>query len=361
MRDWTALAERLGSTAKTQRGAIRYLANRVNRSWLRRHLFPAANSTPPTEWRLAEECRTRNPDAKRARDDREFRRKFLARLRRSEAKLTSYDSTTLVGVLHRIDTDQSRRKAWGDLQECRRIVTGKGKTLPTCDDGVLVPVENEVSPRIVGAQIHLRGKNATIKPCSTESHHVHEDGSTRWVGGTPREYTRATNDNYVRSLALIVSPQRVEYVLHTTHVIVDLPDGYTWDKDWGLRVVHGVDDYHPDCDDLIAEDAPQRLVDNLHKNRERRRRLAKKQAVERAEMAGVWVCVRDSVNAGNCRVGTANYASKHHLDARRHYPAGRILDLANGDEWAVRLALKSAVHRHNREVKAGICHVSDHQ
>lgn len=370
MRDWTILAERLGSGAKTQRGAARFLASRHDAViW---HLRQRERRETPREWRARERERKSHPEAKRARSDKQFRKKYMAQLRRREAKLTSYDSTSLVGVLHRIDTDTERQtgagfpgfyprwpQSWDSIQKCRYIATGKTKGYPICTDGALVPTHPTLA-RKMGAEINMSGKNAKIIPCRKESHRHHESGVTHWRNGRPRSYDRAVNDNYVRSLALIVSPQRIEYVLHTTHIMVELPKPYHWDTDQhGLKVVRGKDDYHPHACDLL--DGAKHLVPALDRNRERRREAERLQAVRAAELEGVYVCVSDSVKAGNCQVGTLNYARQHHLDTHMHYAAGALLKMSNGDEWAVERAIKVAAKRHHRECGAGVCHLSDHQ
>ena len=83
--------------------------------------------------------------------------------------------------------------------------------------------------------------------------------------------------------------------------------------------------------------------------------------VDRGEAADVHVCVADSYRAGNCQVGTVSYVKKHSLDKSRHYRAGELSALANGDARFVRSAIISALRRHRSEMSAGICQLSDHR
>lgn len=113
-RNFTAEAQALGSAATTRRGAIRYLlthraADRASALRglrdLRRRVnvlradgtygpadhIPAAFYGPGSsdEWRKQRAARRAHPEAKRARSDAAFRRRFLARLRREERRLVA--------------------------------------------------------------------------------------------------------------------------------------------------------------------------------------------------------------------------------------------------------------------------------
>lgn len=82
--------------------------------------------------------------------------------------------------------------------------------------------------------------------------------------------------------------------------------------------------------------------------------------VERGEADGVYVCLADSLRAGNCRAGSESYAARHNLDASRHYPAGDLRSIANGDAKFVRAAIIAAFRRHSREMRQGFALLSDH-
>lgn len=82
--------------------------------------------------------------------------------------------------------------------------------------------------------------------------------------------------------------------------------------------------------------------------------------VDRGEAAGVYVCAADSVRAGNCRAGTESFATRHGLDTRRHYMAGELAALANGDAYRVRGAIIAALRRHRTEMTRGYAMLSEH-
>lgn len=82
--------------------------------------------------------------------------------------------------------------------------------------------------------------------------------------------------------------------------------------------------------------------------------------VDRGEAAGCFVCLADSVRAGNCRQGTMTWGTRHSLDPQRHYRAAELLPLANGNLRHVRAAVVVALRRERRELAAGVCELSDH-
>jgi len=83
--------------------------------------------------------------------------------------------------------------------------------------------------------------------------------------------------------------------------------------------------------------------------------------VARGEAAGVYVCAADSYRAGNCRPGTTAFAGRHNLEMTRHYTAGELLQLANGDARFVRAAVITALRRERRECEQGYALLEEHR
>ena len=83
--------------------------------------------------------------------------------------------------------------------------------------------------------------------------------------------------------------------------------------------------------------------------------------IDRGEAAGVNVCLADSLRAGNCRQGTLGFGDRHHLNPARHYTAGELLAIANGNGRFVRAAVIAALRRERREQSAGVCSLVDHR
>lgn len=115
--------------------------------------------------------------------------------------------------------------------------------------------------------------------------------------------------------------------------------------------------YHAWRSERVVEDVREAL-----RHREQVRDQAELEAVvARGEAAGVYVCASDSYRAGNCRPGTASFAQTHNLDLGRHYTAGELLTISNGNGRFVRAAVIAALRRERREVEAGVCLLSDHR
>ena len=140
--------------------------------------------------------------------------------------------------------------------------------------------------------------------------------------------------------------------------------GYRWGVDTnGVRLVRLADgaDYHPDTDEIRAGRSV--IVSALRERAATRiaaAKTAKREAaiLKRACAGGVWVCLTDSIAAGNCRAGTESFARRHGLDVGRHYRADAIPAPSGPDESRrVALAVLAAQRRQARELAAGACEV----
>ena len=358
-----AVVSAAGSTAKTVRGVAKFL--RENPS-ARRNLVRGPRPLTATAWKLQEKARKAVSEAKRARTDKPFRRRYLAGLNRREARAIACDGTieAVMDYYHSSAID-TRRKELAECARLRSLVTGK-KCEPVTEPtfGCRLSVDSETAKRH-GVKLIMRGKDASVISTKSPSHLVHHDGETEWKNGKAVKYTRATNNNHVRSSAVIAGPQELHYVCHETRYKVLLPVGYTWGIDGnGLRAVmtgSTADDYHPNAADLIRECCvPGHIVHKITTNRKTRQRYAAEHAAELAQIAGVFVCLADSLRAGNCRQGTIVFAERHGLDIRKHYAAPDLLAQANGDAGRVRIAITAARIRHDRENAQGFCNFADH-
>lgn len=138
--------------------------------------------------------------------------------------------------------------------------------------------------------------------------------------------------------------------------------GWKWNCDRnGIRLVNrrvkGMD-YHPTAKELrslsvweIARKARENWTTVGRAARLEARKNRK--AITTAESRGVRVGLADSLAAGNCVVGTRNFAARHGLDPLRFYRPSRLLAISNGDSQRVRLAVACAVKRHDRMTAAG--------
>lgn len=356
------VAQNAGSTAQTTRGVARFMRD----SKAARNPFRDTRPMNAAAWKLQDKARKADPDAKRARHDKAFRRRFVAGLNRREARAIACDGT-LDGVMkyYHSSAIDTRRTELAECARLRSIVTGKKCEPVTAPKfGCRLSVDSDTARRH-GVKLVLRGKDASVISSKSPSHFVHKDGETEWKNGKAIKYTRATNNNFVRSLAVIAGPHELHYVCHETRYTILLPVGFTWGIDGnGLRAVmtgSPADDYHPSASDLIQESCvPGHIVYKITTNRETRQKYAAQHTAELAEVAGVFVCLADSIRAGNCYAGTLAFAEKHHLNPKAHYTAPDLLAQANGDAGRVRLAITAARIRHERETAQGFCNFADH-
>lgn len=332
-----------GSTATTVRGVLA-AAKRVLANNPHAELYPTRRMLV-SEWTQAQEIRRADPEAKRARDDRKFRRKYLASLRKMES-----ETVRTVSPQSHVQLD--------DIARLRKIATGRAWCEPV--RFARIPMTIDAADR-VGAKVVRRGRNWVL--CSTLGpwKHVHESGETQWKGGQPKKYTRATNITYVTSWGLIESPTVLRVRIDTTDMTLVLPAGYSWDIDAnGLRAVHDAtgDDYHPDADDVL--DDAEHIASLIVLNRAVRRSQRRLEYIQ-SQPETLRVCFRDSITAGNCGVGTAAFCRRHNLDTRRHYTAAELLAISNGDAARVKLVVQAAARREALEMEQGYCVIADHR
>jgi hypothetical protein len=308
---------------------------------------------PGGNWRARRALSDVQREARRVAADREYRRERLRGLRR----------------VCRVSAAAYSPERYAEAEAAERLARALG--LPAraeARDVYPIPVRWQDLPYTPTA------KDASTRATLGLPRRDHAAGSTEWDGKGRPHYTRATDDSLATSAAA-VSRGTLRYWFQapegersvSTH---SAPAGCRWDFDAnGLRLVCGPDDYHPTSaelrrgtDRMLAQlranaDTRRRLA---AENAETRRRLAAERAVERAEAAGVWVCLADSLRAGNCRAGSETWAARHGLDVRRHVEAGILFDHANGDWARVRLAIRAALTRHARELAQGFAVLAEH-
>lgn len=143
------------------------------------------------------------------------------------------------------------------------------------------------------------------------------------------------------------------------------PRGTTWVADTiGACLVRNRDgaDFHPTTDDLRAgvKAIYAKLV-TLADQRKLTATNAKRDAaaLKRASKYGVYVCLADSLTAGNCRAGTESYARRNGLDLRKHYPAAVLPAPTSGEESRrIALAVIAAQRRQAADMARGYSVVS---
>lgn len=356
--------------AKTARGLLGYwrsLGASQQRSlfWGTYGKVPVTREATVRSWEKAVAARKADGEAKRARQDKAFRTRYLARLRRREQAVLRYSAENLDVLLAWIDSRDVRTAELVEVARLRSIVLGKRcepLSLGRILDGVTVPIDVKEAKRL-GAEIIMRGCNAELMACRMASYGKHVEHVTGLKGGRARTLVSSLHHNYVRSIALIeAGGTTVEYHAHRSRFVVTLPDGYHWGQDdIGLYAACGPDEYHVVCADLIADNAADRIAEAVQANKRRREEMRLREVAEKATLDGVFVCLADSLRGGNCLAGTLKFGKVHGLDPDRHYEAQELIEMSGVDYARVRLAITAARIRHAREMEAGVCHLADHK
>lgn len=356
-RNFVQEAHEAGSKANTVKGAVRALIKARERG-IRR--FGQSTRMYDFEYNSDQNQRKADPEAKAARNG--YRRKqFLASLRRREKRaLAIKEPDNVWSVTEAYENTPKRNRELLEVHRLRGIanVTGRKLYLFSVPDNVVeIPVDADVSAD-VGFPAVKRGDDWRIYPTIGKSWVHHESGYTEWHNGKPRGYVRAVNDTYVRSFAIVLDDRNVVGLCHDTEYLVKLPEGFSFGIDGdGLKaymVNSPKDDYHVTAADMLDPAAADGIVAKLERNRAKRLETAAKEAALQAELEGIYICYDDSIQAGNCTVGTTSFAIRHGLDTGKHYKATELLKM-NDNPGRVRLAIMAAKIRHNRDMKQGFC------
>lgn len=139
--------------------------------------------------------------------------------------------------------------------------------------------------------------------------------------------------------------------------------GYQWQSDAnGVRIVRLADgaDYHPDSDDIRS--GRKTIIGALRERADTRKKTlaaAKRDAKIIADACkhGIWVCLADSIAAGNCRAGTEQYAQRHGLDISRHYLAEKLPADNDGNSRRIAIAVLAAQRRQAHEMARGYAQI----
>lgn len=358
-RNFVQEAQEAGSKANTTKGAVRALIN-ARKTGIRR--FEQSTRMYDFEYNSYQDQRKADPEAKAARNG--YRRKqFLASLRRREKRALAINKPDNVwSVTDAYENTYRRNSELREVHRLRQIANVKGRKLclfSVPDNVVQIPVDAGVAAD-VGFPAVKRGNYWNVFPTMGKSWVHHEDGYTEWHNGKPRGYVRAVNDTYVRSFAIVLDESTLVGLCHDTEYRVKLPEGFAFGIDGdGLKaymVNSPKDDYHVTAADMLDPAAADGIVAQLERNRAKRLETAAKEAALQAELEGIYVCYDDSIQAGNCTVGTTSYAIRHGLDTGKHYKATELLKM-NDSPGRVRLAITAAKIRHNRDMKQGFCKI----
>lgn len=178
-----------------------------------------------------------------------------------------------------------------------------------------------------------------------------------------RTAVQARHEVAIKSYGFIRKDGKLMVYIGGYTKVIPPPVGTFWDKDsYGLKLVlinSRKDDYHPTFNEFRRFN-DELILNQLEINRQNRIKTETEKLAFESECQGVYVCVYDSLRAGNCLQGTLNYAEKHGLDKNKHYLGKDLLNIANGDFGRVKLAISAAIIRHKRELEQGYGLLEEH-
>lgn len=148
------------------------------------------------------------------------------------------------------------------------------------------------------------------------------------------------------------------------------PDHFWQSDSLGIALVRISDqqDYHPSAEVLLAPldgrfydgvATVERLKRSVEWVAQRRAAINYGSPIDPSEAKEVWVSLKDSLAAGNCREGSRQWAIQKRINIHHHHPATKLLELDEGNQL-VRAAVKVAIARHKREMNVGLCELKDH-
>ena len=364
--DYIKIANQAGSSAGTFAGAKKFLLKNWVGQWPKNNGYSRQSAGA---WKQAEAVRVSDADAKRARDDKKFRVKYLRGLALEVEKMNR-QPVTLDGVSAFVVGENLRKSRCAKINALRKIATGKNLP-PFTAAPLTAPARtlndlNEKTPsnatefaKFTGMDLLTPGRKWDLR--AGLANEILADVDNESDKGRHGYFTVQAADHRAtyRCFGLISSPQNLEVAFGGKEFVIALPENLRWEIDQhGIKAVAGPDDYHPTMGDCLA--GVGSIAKKLAANKITREKLAAEKLAEAAEMAGVSVCVRDSLRAGNCLAGTQSFAQRHNLDCRRHYSAPEILAQANGDESRVRLAIRAAISQHKIDSERGYSLLEDH-
>lgn len=313
------------------------------------------------------EARKSFPDAKRSLHDKEFRRNYLRRMQSAFRALNRTRTDTLDQCLKSVEFLHSdkRKNAIRNYELEMAIAKAKhGSFIAECPGLKAIPFTcEEKLMKDCSIKICRRGNDWSVEATTTPSRLHHVDAQTEWRNGKAVGYTRATNDNYIRSFG-IIDPQdnrQLHCILHETKYDNKLSEGYIFEIDnLGIKVIDVSTraDYHPTANQLIADPACASIINCLRANYLTRQK-AKSEISMEGKLSDLYICVKDSLRAGNCLAGTLSFAGQNNIDPRKHYRADEIMD-RYGDNPRVVMCVKSAAKLYREEMAAGFSLLEKH-
>lgn len=243
------------------------------------------------KYKTKEIQRTKFPNGKRCLSNKRFKSNYLRKINRKIKKIMKpIEEKNLVAYSRHEENINGVKTNLERLLEEKSFILGKKIEMNTSNF-----VKINLSENLGKKQFKCctRGKDWAILPTFKKSYFRHFEGETKWRGGRIVGYTRAVNDNFVRSFGVLINEKRINYIIHESEYSLQIKnEDFIFDRDeYGLKICFEnsrQDDFHFDADDLL--DGEEHLISICTENREDRLRLKAMKMAEMAELEGIKVC-----------------------------------------------------------------------
>ena len=161
---------------------------------------------------------------------------------------------------------------------------------------------------------------------------------------------------------MIINEKKARFHICGQTFTHELTGGFSFARDaHGIYVTNAKkDDYHLDAGDVaVSPDIFQkRIAHIIGELVESRKESEAMEAMEALALKDIFLCFKDSLDAGNCSVGTKSFCNIHGLNPNKRYSAAEVLKKASGsDIRRVKIAICRAVRRMKKEEELGFCEI----
>lgn len=305
-------------------------------------------------WGCRQPMSPEKQQAARARDDKKFRARLIAKLRRQAKRLNTLVSDPEKQLARRVGDAKARGEvrylsSLIGIQPNVEWVPGRNICLlPLSAEWATLPKDVKPDLHVAkGTHYHVLGgyDNKVIADYAGESRRA----SHGW-----RTICHADRRIEIRAIGMVLKGGRASVVLFgNRRTYREAPEGWEWRIDSNGLGLFGNRLGGPDIHVGVSS---RRTVDQLVEDAEaalaQRTLLAEASKREVADAANIWVCFDDSIAAGNCRAGTEGFVARMGLSPGLHYRAADLLRLAP-DEPRLKIAIRQAARREAEDMRRG--------
>ncbi len=250
--DYIKIAAAAGSASQTFAGAKEFLLKNWVGQWPKNNGYDRKSAGV---WKLDEAARVLNADAKRARDDKKFRVKYLRGLAREVAQINR-QPVTLAGVSAYVAGENSRKIRIAKINALRKITTGKN--LPPFIAAPLAAPARKISAwnckipttavefsKFTGCDLLTHGRKWALSAGLADEILADVDNeSKKYRRGKWHTISHADHRATFRCFGLVCNSETLAIAFGKKDFCLVLPPGRRWEIDAnGIKAVAGPDDY----------------------------------------------------------------------------------------------------------------------